>query len=62
MFILGTAAWAILSIFLAWFVLRCLGTFLAWYADLLDRWAGVEPYSKYLERMELSFQALPPKG
>ena len=62
MFILGTAAWAILSTLVTWIILRCLGNFLAWYADLLDRWAGVEPYSQYLERIELPLQALPPKG
>lgn len=62
MFILGTAAWAIASTFVTWFVLRCLGNFLAWYADFLDRRAGIEPYSKYLERMDLSLQAIPPRA
>ena len=62
MFILETAAWAILSIFITWLLLRFLGNFLAWYADLLDRWAGIEPYSQYLERVELKLQALPSKA
>jgi hypothetical protein len=62
MFILGTAAWAILFVLATWLVLRCLGNFLAWYADFLDRRAGIEPYSEYLERIQLPFQAITPKA